>query len=110
MLRKFLVASAAVAAISTLLFVSQSAEAGSCAVLSEKAIGLKKSETSARALKQLNRKAKHWAKKRLQDGLAQQGGDEVLREGRAQSLHCRRQGVRLLILADPCLRRPVTQS
>jgi len=63
MLRKFLIASAAVAAISTLLFVSQSAEAGSCAVLSEKAIGLKKSETSARALKQLNRKAKHWAKK-----------------------------------------------
>ncbi|MGZ8416729.1 MAG: hypothetical protein ACXWVQ_07045 [Methyloceanibacter sp.] len=62
MLRKFLVASTAVAAISTLLFVSQ-AEAGSCAVLSEKAIGLKKSETYARALKQLNRKAKHWAKK-----------------------------------------------
>ena len=63
MLRKLLVASAAVAAISAFTFVSQPVEAGSCAVLAEKAVGLKQSETSTRALKQLNRKANHWAKK-----------------------------------------------
>ena len=63
MLRKLLVASAAVAAISAFLFASQPVEAGSCAALSEKAIGLKQSETSGRALKQLHRKANHWAKK-----------------------------------------------
>lgn len=63
MLRKLLVASTAVAAISAFLLVSQPVEAGSCTLLSEKAIGLKQSETSGRALKQLNRKANHWAKK-----------------------------------------------
>ena len=63
MLRKVLVAIAAVAAVSTFLFVSLPAEAGSCSLVTEKAIGLKQTETSARALKQLNRKAKHWAKK-----------------------------------------------
>jgi hypothetical protein len=63
MLRKLLVASAAVAAISAFTFVSQPVEAGSCTVLAEKAVGLKQSETSTRALKQLNRKANHWAKK-----------------------------------------------
>ena len=63
MLRKVLVASLAVAAISASLFASRPVEAGSCAALSEKAIGLKQSETSGRALKQLNRKAHHWAKK-----------------------------------------------
>jgi hypothetical protein len=63
MLRRLLVASAAVAAISAFTFVSQPVEAGSCTVLAEKAVGLKQSETSTRALKQLNRKANHWAKK-----------------------------------------------
>ena len=57
MLRKVLVASLAVAAISASLFASRPVEAGSCAAISEKAIGLKQSETSGRALKQLNRKA-----------------------------------------------------
>jgi hypothetical protein len=63
MLRKVLVALTAVAALSALLFASQPASAGSCSVISEKTIGLKQSETSSRALKQLNRKASHWAKK-----------------------------------------------
>ena len=63
MLRRLLVASAAVAAISAFTFVSQPVEAGSCTVLAEKAVGLKQSETSTRTLKQLNRKANHWAKK-----------------------------------------------
>ena len=63
MLRKLVVASAAVAAISAFLSASRPLEAGSCAGLSEKAIGLKQSETSGRALKQLHRKASHWAKK-----------------------------------------------
>ena len=63
MLGKVLVAIAVVAAVSTFLFVSEPAGAGSCGLISEKAIGLEQSETSSRALKQLNRKAKHWAKK-----------------------------------------------
>jgi hypothetical protein len=63
MLRKVLVASLAVVAVSASLFAARPVEAGSCAALSEKAIGLKQSETSGRALKQLNRKAQHWAKK-----------------------------------------------
>jgi len=63
MLRKLLVASAAVAAIFAFAFVSHPVAAKSCTVLAEKAVGLKESETSTRALKQLNRKAKHWAKK-----------------------------------------------
>lgn len=63
MLRKVSVGVLAVAAAAAFLFLSQPAGAGSCSVLSEKAVGLKKSETSTRALKQLNRKANHWAKK-----------------------------------------------
>jgi hypothetical protein len=63
MLRTLLVVSTAATAVSALLLVSQPVEAGSCASLSEKAVGLKQSETSGRALKQLNRKAHHWAKK-----------------------------------------------
>jgi len=63
MLRKVLVAILAVAAVSALLGMSEPARAGSCAAISEKAIGLKQSETSSRALKQLNRKAGHWSKK-----------------------------------------------
>jgi hypothetical protein len=63
MLRKLLVASTAVVAISAVSFLSHPAVAGSCTLLSEKSIGVKEAETSNRSLKQLNRKANHWAKK-----------------------------------------------
>ncbi|HEX2447506.1 MAG TPA: hypothetical protein VHK26_04885 [Methyloceanibacter sp.] len=63
MLRNFLVAGAAIAVVWSFTFISQPVAAGSCTILGEKAIGLKQSETSARALKQLNRKANHWANK-----------------------------------------------
>jgi hypothetical protein len=63
MLRKVSVGVLAITLAAAFLFVSKPADAGSCSVLSEKAVGLKKSDTSSRALKQLNRKASHWAKK-----------------------------------------------
>jgi len=63
MLRKVLVVSMALAAIAAFSVVSQPVAAGSCVVLSEKAIGLKQAETAARAQKQLNRKIEHWKTK-----------------------------------------------
>ena len=62
MLRKLIVAGTAVAALSALTFISPVA-AGSCAVVTEKAIGLKQTDTSTRAMKQLKHKINHWAKK-----------------------------------------------
>lgn len=62
MLRKLIVAGTAVAALSALTLASP-VVAGSCAVVSEKAIGLKQADTSTRAMKQLKHKISHWAKK-----------------------------------------------
>jgi len=63
MLRRVLVAGTAIAGLAMFAVASQPVQAGNCTVLSEKAIGLKQSETSDRAQKQLKRKINHWAQK-----------------------------------------------
>ena len=77
MLRKLLVASTAFAALAAFTVVSQPVEAGSCQVLSEKAIGVKQSDTADRAQKQLKRKINHWAEK---------NGYKVVRVGNTSTL------------------------
>ena len=95
MLRKLLVASAAAAAISAFLFVSQPVEGGSCSALSEKAIGLKQSEPSPQAIAPESQSLGQ--EERLHEGVGQQDIDELQEEARALSLHRRCQGVRQLI-------------
>lgn len=63
MLRRVLIAGTALAVIAVFGVTSQPVVAGSCAVLSEKAIGLKQSEAANRAQKQLNHKINRWAAK-----------------------------------------------
>lgn len=63
MLRRVRIAGTAFAALSAFAIVSQPAAAGSCAVLSEGAIGVKQSEAADRAKKQLKRKIDRWAAK-----------------------------------------------
>ena len=63
MIRKLLVAGVALAAVAAFTAVSQPVEAGSCTVASAKARGLDESKVSARSMKQLNHKIKHWAHK-----------------------------------------------
>lgn len=63
MLRRVVVVGTAFAALSAFVIVSQPAAAGSCAVLSEGAIGVKQSEAAERAKKQLKRKIDRWAAK-----------------------------------------------
>lgn len=63
MLLRVLVASTAIAGLAVFIVAPQPVQAGSCTILSEKAIGLKQSETADRAQKQLKRKINHWAQK-----------------------------------------------
>ena len=64
MLPRMVVAGAAFAVLAAVTFVSQPSSAGeTCAVLTERAIGLKQSEAADRARKQLNRKISRWAQK-----------------------------------------------
>ncbi len=63
MLRKVFVTSLALAAFAAFTGVLQPAEAGSCAVLSENAIGLKQADAADRAKKQLKRKISRWGEK-----------------------------------------------
>ena len=63
MLRRVLVAGAALAVLAVFGVASQPAAAGTCAVLTERAIGLKQSEAADRVRKQLNRKISRWADK-----------------------------------------------
>jgi hypothetical protein len=107
--RKVLVASFAIAAISAFLLASRPVEAGSCATLSEKAIGLKQFRdrgSSPKAIKPQSSSLGH--EERSQEGRRPQAVDELQEEGRALSLHRGCQGVRQLIQSD--LRSPVTQS
>jgi hypothetical protein len=63
MLRKLLSASTAVIAVAAFTTISQPVAAGSCAVLSESAVGLKQAEAAERAQKQLARKIGRWTAK-----------------------------------------------
>ena len=82
MLRRLLVASTAFAALAVFTVVSQPVEAGGCKILSEKAIGVKQSDTADRAQKQLKRKINHWAEK---------NGYKVVRVGNTSTL-CTKKG------------------
>jgi hypothetical protein len=63
MIRKILIASAAVAAIAAYTAVSEPVQAGSCAIVSAKARGLSASTAAARSVKKLNHRINHWAHK-----------------------------------------------
>ena len=63
MIRKILVASAAVAAIAAYSAVTEPVQAGSCADVSGKARGLNQSSAADRSVKKLNRHINHWAHK-----------------------------------------------
>ena len=82
MSRKVLIGGLAVAAMLAVISVSQRVEAGSCAVLSEKAIGLKQAEATDRAKKQLKRKISRWGDKH---------GYKVVRVGNSSTI-CIKQG------------------
>ncbi len=63
MLRKFLIAGVALAAITAYAVASQPVEAGSCVVASAKARGLKEANASDKSLKKLKHVVDHWAHK-----------------------------------------------
>ena len=98
MLHKLLVASAAAASISAFLFVSQPVEAGSCSALQREGNrieAIRDLRPSPQAIAPESQSLGQ--EERLQEGLGQQDIDELQEEGRAVSLHRRRQGVRQLI-------------
>lgn len=98
MLRKLLVASAVAALFRLFCLYPSRSRPEVAARFSEKAIGLRQSETSGRALKQFAPESQSLGQEeRLQEGLGQQDIDELQEEGRAVSLHRRCQGVRQLI-------------
>jgi hypothetical protein len=63
MIKKFLIAGAALAAIAAYSVASQPAQAGSCAVASAKARAFKETNATEKSLKQLKHKINHWAHK-----------------------------------------------
>jgi hypothetical protein len=63
MIRKFVIAGAALAAISAFAVAAQPVEAGSCTVASAKARALTDAKATERSLKQLKHKISHWAHK-----------------------------------------------
>jgi hypothetical protein len=63
MIRKLLIASAAVAAVAAYTAVTEPVQAGSCAVISAKARGLTEAAATTRSQKKLNNRINHWAHK-----------------------------------------------
>ncbi len=63
MIRKFMIAGAALAAITAYAVASQPVEAGSCVIASAKARGLTEANTTDRSMKKLKRVVNHWAHK-----------------------------------------------
>jgi uncharacterized protein (UPF0210 family) len=62
-IRKLLVTGIALAAVGALAVAPHPVEAGSCVILTAKAIGVGEANASARSMKRLKRKVNHWAKR-----------------------------------------------
>ncbi len=82
MIRKFLIAGAALAAITAYAVASQPVEAGSCTVASAKARALKDTKATEKSLKQLKHKINHWAHKNK---------DKTVKEGKIHTT-CTKKG------------------
>ncbi len=82
MLKKFLIAGAALAALGAYTLASQPVEAGSCVVAAGKGRGLDQAKAADRSLKHLKHVVNHWAHKNKY---------KVVKEGKA-STACSKKG------------------
>jgi hypothetical protein len=82
MLKKFLIAVAALAALGATTFAAPPVEAGACVVATGKGRGLDQAKATDRSLKHLKRAVNHWAQKNK---------DKVVKESKAAT-SCAKQG------------------
>jgi hypothetical protein len=84
MIRKFLIAGAALAAIGAFALASQPVEAGSCAVVTGKGRALSEAKASEKSLKHLKHVVNHWAHKNK---------DKSVKEGKASTTCAKKAGL-----------------
>ena len=82
MIKKFLIAGTALAAIAAYSVASQPVEAGSCIVASAKARALNDAKATDKSMKHLKHVISHWAHK----------NQDKVREGREEPHHLREEG------------------